>query len=304
MNFVTYFDHKYLPQGMTLINSLKINCPDAKIFVFALDEITYKTLSTLDKNTIVVFNLDDLLNDELKEARSNRTNREFIWTLTPFCISKILKLDYINEIIYIDADMFFVKRPNKIINFLKKNKGKIILTPHYFDAKKKKNEKKHGYYCVQFMNFSANIHNEVLNYWKSRVLEKCSEVPTNGFFGDQKYIEEIKVLFSDLVIDYPDDSSFGAPWNMNKLQSERIEIFHLHGFNYIGNKRFRLFNHSYKCESKKVLNIYNDYINHYMANLNILSTKNKIEDQAFYTKRNIKTKIIDVFFKKNIGVFS
>ena len=219
---------------MCLIRSIEKFCPDAKLYAFALDDISYQILKKLEFTSVAILRLDDLMTRELQEARLNRTEREFIWTLTPFCISKVLERREVQSVTYIDADLVFLKEPSKILDFQSSNIGKIILTPHYFEKKKESNVKKHGYYCVQYMNFNKDAHLDILLYWQTQVLESCSEIAIDGVFGDQKYIEQIGQLYPELVIDYPDNSAFGAPWNMNDIVTKEVEIFHFHSFAFWG----------------------------------------------------------------------
>lgn len=305
MNFVTYFNYRYLPQGINLIRSIDTHCPNSKIFVFALDKLTHRSLQELNFDSVVLYQIHDLMNSDLQTAKSNRNDREFIWTLTPFCISKAFELSNEDNIIYIDADMAFIKEPKKIKNFQILNKDKIILTPHYFDKNKSSNITKHGYFCVQFMNFNKYLHCDVLNYWQSRVLESCSDKGTNGVFGDQKYIEKINKIFSELVVEYPDDSSFGAPWNMNKIIEGELEIYHFHSFSYIKEQKFKFFNHAYKLPSKYVKKTYYNYMEDYLTSIGMLTDLgfSDMNKEIFYNKRNAKIKLLDFINRTNIGIF-
>ena len=167
MNFVTYFNYKYLPQAMCLITSIERYCPSANVFVFALDNDTARILNTLNYSSVTVLGLEDLMSVELHDARLNRTEREFFWTLTPFCILKVLSFPGVTDATYMDADMIFLKKPSKITDFKSSNTGKLVLTPHYFDEVHALNLEKHGYYCVQYMGFNSEIHFDILQFWKT-----------------------------------------------------------------------------------------------------------------------------------------
>lgn len=285
MNFVTYFNSAYLPNAFLLIRSIEQYISNPNIFIVSLDDTVTKTLEAAYFKSVQVIPIDDLMGPDLRNAQTNRNAREFIWTLTPFTIEFVLKNCRINNVTYIDADMVFLGPPTKILNNLNAAPDKLLLTPHYFDKDPQQNALKHGTFCVQFLSFNLELHYEVITLWKEKVLELCSEKAVDGLFGDQKYFEEFSLIFPNLTGSFGNDSSFGAPWNMNNLEACNSEIYHFHGFKFLGSDEFQFYNYHYKCKNKDVNKIYWEYAESYKHVLNELKSYG-LESKAFTIKLN------------------
>lgn len=285
MNFVTYFNRKYLPNAFLLIRSIEQYITNPNIFVVSLDDTVTKTLEAANFKSVQIISINELMGQDLKNAQTNRNEREFIWTLTPFIIEFVLKNRKINNVTYIDTDMVFLRPPTKILNHLKSAPDKLLLTPHYFDKNFRTNASKHGTFCVQFLSFNLELHYEIIELWKVKVLERCSEKAVNGLFGDQKYFEEFSSTFPKLTGSYKNNSSFGGPWNMNNLETCNTEIYHFHGFKFLNFNTFLFYNHHYKCKNKDVYKIYWEYAKAYQEVLNELKVYG-VESRTFTTKLN------------------
>lgn len=298
MNYITFLNYFYLPQLLVLLESMRRYGVHKKLYVVALDDRTYNVLTNLGHD-VVPINISILENKELLKAKKNRTVVEYIWTLTPFCISHILDV-YETEVNYIDCDTKFQKDPLNIKKLLEINFDKVILTPHFFEKTKRNLESIHGKYCVQFLCFKKFHHEPLLEYWKNSVLERCSAVASNGYFGDQKYIENFKSILVDKVIENTDRDLFGGPWNMNSINLARLEVFHFHGTRYVGDKKFKLFDWSYKILTNQISDIYNQFIIEIYSKI-IELEKYGFSDKDFIAAYPAKEKLKSLF-SSNTGV--
>jgi hypothetical protein len=299
MKFVTFLNFKYLPQLLILLNSMRKFNIHKKLYVFALDDKTYDFVKKLGKD-IKTIHISKLESNEINLAKKNRNEIEFIWTLTPFCVSFVLN-NFEENIIYIDCDMQFQKYPKNIKKIHSDLMDKVILTPHFFDEYKKKLEVKHGRYCVQFLRFNKKNHKNLLVSWKKSVLQNCTMKAVGGNFADQKYLENFKSIDPTTVLENIDKDLFGGPWNMNSIDLARTEIFHFSGLKFIGEKKFKIFDWSYLVFNKKIKNIYKKYINNFYESLLILKKFGFVYED-FKLETSIIEKIKFMITKKNIMI--
>lgn len=299
MKFVTFLNFKYLPQLLILLNSMRKFNVHKKLYVFALDDKTYDFVKKLGKD-IKTIHISELESNEINLAKKNRSQIEFIWTLTPFCVSFVLN-NYEENIIYIDCDMQFQKYPKNIKKIHTDLIDKVILTPHFFDEYKKKLEVKHGRYCVQFLRFNKKYHKNLLVYWKKSVLKNCTMKAVDGNFADQKYLENFKIIYPATVLENTDKDLFGGPWNMNSIDLARTEIFHFSGLKFIEKKKFKIFDWSYLINNKNIKNIYKNYIINFHRKLLILEKKG-FEINQFELKLSLLDKIRSFIIRRNIMV--
>lgn len=216
-NYCTLFDHNYLPQGVALINSIiKYRSGQVSIYVLAMDEITEQLLLTyFPANTLVVINLNEFENDQLRNLKKERNVAEYCWTLTPCLLKFCIEQYQLQSCVYLDSDCFFFSDPNQLYNeFI--NHGSVLITKHNFFPK---HDISHlvGVFCVQYIGFKNNIEGlNALNWWQASCLEWCYAKMVDGKFGDQKYLDDWKERFPDVYI--PKDFGFGvAPWNIESF---------------------------------------------------------------------------------------
>ena len=104
--FCTYFDHNYLPYGMALFDSLVKSGIDFELFVLTLSDECHCRLENADRRIIPV-RLQELeeYDPELAQCRFNRSQTEYIFTLSPclplFLFEKFPRIDLIWIPIYI-----------------------------------------------------------------------------------------------------------------------------------------------------------------------------------------------------------
>ena len=58
--FCTYFDHRYLPQGLALYRSLQRHCPLCQLWVLCLDRLCYQILAQMRLPALELISLDEL----------------------------------------------------------------------------------------------------------------------------------------------------------------------------------------------------------------------------------------------------
>jgi hypothetical protein len=258
--YVTLFDSLFLPQGLALYHSLLQHGGDFRLWILCIDQQCYRILSALQLTHICLLNLDDLENSYLLSVKSSRTRAEYCWTLTPWSIQWVLEADKLaKRVTYLDADTFFLKPPDSIYREFELSGKSFLITEHGYSPWYDKTATS-GRFCVQFVPVTRGRGEIILAWWRDRCLEWCFARFENGMFGDQKYIEDISIIFESHVHVIHGDSRFLAPWNADIFRYSDAILYHFHGFKILGSSTFLL------CEGypipQPLLNyVYKPYVN-------------------------------------------
>lgn len=151
--FVTLFDATFVAQGLCLYKSLLRTMSSFTLWVICLDESTFSILEKINLDKIRLIKLSDVETSELKKIKNERTKAEYCWTLTPFVPKFVFNSDNsVNNVTYIDADMWFIKSPNDILEKFIKSNADVLITRHDY-SKRYDQERLAGKYCVQFLGY-------------------------------------------------------------------------------------------------------------------------------------------------------
>ena len=289
-NFSTLFDHNYLSRGLTLYESLKQSCSDKFcLYILATSNQAYKWLKNNPHEGIIAASLSDIKKayPVLRRLEKERSRAEFNWTLSSFSIQYFLKNFNLESVTYLDADMYFYADPKLLFDEL--NGESVIITPHNYTPKYDQTATS-GRYCVQFMYFNNDsAGNEVLEWWRGECEKCCCGTPTDGKFGDQKYLDDWLTRFAGKVHEEKHLGCGIAPWNIqqfdliekdrtyyvqNKItgQKERLVFYHYHGLKEMKNEQGEHIwnlNKDYEYTDLIVEKIYKPYI----SKLEALNTK-------------------------------
>lgn len=237
-NFVTLFDSLYLPQGLTLYQSLKKNIEDFELWVLCVDEKVYQVLSDLSLEKMRLIRLSELETNELRRVKKERTKAEYCWTLTPFAPKFVFERDpTIDHVTYIDADIWFYQNPSPIFEEFNSSRKHVLITEHSFSPEYDHTSTS-GKYCVQFIVFRNSRESEVVRkWWEERCIEWCYSYSEEGKFGDQKYLEKWPLLFGDKVHTLQNKSMALAPWNSTRYPYSEGIFYHFHGLRVITKNR-------------------------------------------------------------------
>ena len=285
-NFCTYFNKSFLPFGLSLIQSLKRHCPVHNIYVLCLDQETYHFLSESKSANLILIRLADLeyCYLELSNAKLNRSQTEYFWTLTPCLIYYILvTTKSCDRVTYLDADQLFFSSPASIFNEIKN--CDIAILPHRFPSKLAHLEN-HGLFNVSWLTFN-NTRNSVdcLEWWRESCLEWCYAKGENGRYGDQKYLDLFPVKYKNVHI--ISNTSCGlAPWNLSSYDFKiPVILFHYQSLRKINNYFFIICIPDY---SKESLNSLNSYLLEVTKSLNKYSVKcnQNISDKSLIISNN------------------
>jgi len=235
MNFCTLFDSYYLLKGLGLYLSLEKVMDDFHLYVMAFDKNSYEKLRSCGFKHMTVELLDDFETPELLEAKKDRTKAEYCWTCGPSVIYHFLTKYGLDEITYLDSDLFFMADPHLIKEEAKNSS--VVITEQGISEE---SAARYGRYCVQYMTFKNDEDGiGALTWWRDRCIEWCYQIMEPTRYADQKYIDEFPRRWKNVCV-LENKGAGIAPWNIdrylykgNTLVCEGKDypfvFFHFHG---------------------------------------------------------------------------
>ncbi len=213
--FCTLFNSHYLSRGLAAYQSLKKNCSDFHLYIFAFDAATFSVLSEMNFENVTVISLKDFEDEQLLSVKQGRTVAEYCWTCTPSVIKYVLDTFNVDSCTYIDSDLYFFSDPS--ILFDEKKDSSILITRHRF-SKDYIQYEKNGIYNVQFMYFKNNeAGRNTISWWRERCIEWCYSKAEDGKFGDQKYLDDWTTRFKEVHV-LENTGGGVAPWNVQSYR--------------------------------------------------------------------------------------
>ena len=239
-SFCTYFDERYVPQGLALYESLERHCKEFKLWVLCMDEGCFQILEKLALKFLIPVRLEQLeeFAPDLLVAKGNRRSIEYYFTCTPVLPVYIFENNAdVNVVTYLDADLYFFDDPKPVFEELSDRSIGII--GHRFPDQLKDHEI-FGIYNVGWVSFRRDENAlNCLRWWKDRCMEGCDQSLENGRFGDQKYLDDWPTRFKNVAVLEHKGANL-APWNLVKyhlecfgdsfkVDSQPLIFFHFHG---------------------------------------------------------------------------
>lgn len=274
--FCTLFNFDYFAKGILTVRSLLDVCPDAQVYVLAMDDRTYNLLKEEKDNHIRAVSLDEFESHDLLVAKSNRSGKEYCWTCGSAFIYFCMNNFHLPSCIYIDADLFFYASPQILLTEI--GNDDVMITEHRYTSQFDVSRRS-GKYCVQFMVFKNTPNGmRILKWWRDQCLDWCYDRFEDGKFGDQKYLDDWTDRFEGVHVMHYEGGGL-APWNVqqyelseeydhkliarNKRTGECFDMvfYHFHHLrNYTLNNvnEFRMGPYPISCETKKF--VYLPYI--------------------------------------------
>lgn len=263
-NFCCYLDENYLSKFITLYSSTKTFC--RTFYVLALDEKVNEFFKSKKKDfkKIKIITIKDLLKEykNLKIAKKNRSKIEFYFTLSPYLPKFIFKKFHSKQLIYLDADIYFV---NKLSKKFLSNKFDIQVVRQGFK------EEIYGKFNVGFILYNNTYFTKkMLNIWAEECFQCCKDYPYKGTYADQKYLDSWQKYPNIKKLNF--DQINVAPWNISQnairyfkknliIKNKNIICYHFHGLKLFDNYFISgLSTYKKKIFSKDLYNFYYDYV--------------------------------------------
>lgn len=282
-NYCTLFDSNYLTRGLAMYKSLVATGEQFTLYIFCFDELTYEILNKLKLDKAVLIKLSDFESEELLSVKADRTKAEYCWTCTPYVIRYSLDNFNIDEVTYVDSDLYFYNKPEILLDEFHESKQSVMITEHRYTPIYDKSETS-GIYCVQFMTFKSDDRGlAVLQWWQDRCLEWCYNRAEDGKLGDQKYLDHWTSMFAGVHV-LKHLGGGVAPWNIQQYEIKEgpyvngysVIFYHFHGLIWYSNNKVELSAYLISKSAKKY--IYSIYVNGLIDALNTI----KSIDNSFY----------------------
>ena len=220
-HYCTYFDSRYLVQGLTLYRSLSRHARPFVLWVLCFDDLAFRILAGLALPELKPVRLKELEDADgpLMKAKRNRSRVDYYFTCTPAWPLYLLDTQAgIDGVSYIDADLMFYASPEPIFGEL--GSRSILIVPHRFPAHLRHKEV-YGVYNVGWLSFRNDERSrKCLQWWRERCLEWCYDRVEPGKFADQKYLDEWQVRFPGVAV-LEHLGAGVAPWNW---MNHRIDL--------------------------------------------------------------------------------
>ncbi|UGB28715.1 glycosyl transferase [Metabacillus sp. B2-18] len=212
MNFTVIMSEEYLIKGLALYGSIHQKMRNFHMWILTIDKTTHQILTEMNLQHVSLIRLEEIEDERLLKVKKERAINEYCWTLkAPLCQYVLNKVKEIDHIIYCDSDNYFFNNPLELMNewgsysiFLSKQNGTTEL------------ENIHGQYQAGLIGFKRDdMSLTILDWWKEKCMDHCSNEynPQYDSWGDQKYLESIPKLFSNIkIIDHMGINV--APWNL------------------------------------------------------------------------------------------
>lgn len=219
-NFCTLFDSNYLTRGLAMYESLQRHCADFHLYVVAFDDACFEMLNAMQLPRLTVIGLHDFEDERLLTVKPSRTKGEYCWTSTPHVMRYVIETYGLQEVTYLDSDIYFFADPAIQFEEFERSGGSVLITEHRYTPEYDQSAES-GIYCVQFVTFKADARGlAALGWWQERCLEWCYNRIEDGKFGDQKYLDDWTTRFAGVhVLEHRGGGV--APWN---VQQYRIEL--------------------------------------------------------------------------------
>ena len=238
-----------------------------------MDRGCYDALFQLTLPNVHLIALEDFEagDEELLKAKKNRKLIEYYFTCTPSLPLFILdRHPEVDQITYLDADLFFFDSPIPLYDEIGINS--IAIIEHRFPANLR-HLRIYGIYNVGWLSFKRNEHAlACLQWWREQCIKWCYDQLEDGRFADQKYLDTWPDRFPGVIVLGHKGANLG-PWNVSNytiradrgrvwVDEQPLVFFHFH---HLQKVNAWLYNHNLvdygvKISSTVLRSIYAPYI--------------------------------------------
>ena len=283
-----------------MITSIQSHDSDAVIGLVCHDQETKELAQKWSDKALVVVGLDEVADSypELKALFLDRPRLEFIYALSPFIVRYFLDSYNPKSVTYVDADLYFYKPVEKIIDAAAH--ADVGIVEHRFQPKMKHLEK-FGIYNVGLVHFNNSPGGKkVLKFWQESCSNSTSTNVTSEVFGDQKYLDRFHEIGNVHV--FQSAGVNAAPWNCNDVRISEtgelvVDMQPLIFFHYSGLKVFRFYTtlsftyYEWKPSHRIKKLLFMPYVK------NLLTIEKSLFDVPVYDKRTIKMRQLSQFIR-------
>lgn len=222
IHFATYFDSRFLPQGLALYRSLEKHNSAFVWWVLCLDDETCRVLERLALPHARLVRLSELecADPALRDTKSNRLTYEYYWTCGPAFLGYLLAREpSIEHLAYVDADIHFFGDTSVLSDEL--GDGNILLHEH-LARREADDPRAGGRFNVGVMLFRRSPETlDCLHRWREQCLAWCYDRHEEGRFGDQAYLDDWPAQFNGVMVARHPGLGM-APWRVTDAALSRV----------------------------------------------------------------------------------
>lgn len=228
----TIIARNYYPQAEILAKSYKKYHPDHKFLVFFIDD---DCITSPNYQAVPISKVDNI--SDFKELCFKYSLMELATAVKPFIFSWLFKKYDAQKVLYIDPDICFYKKIDKILEEL--DNHECVIIPH---RTKPTNDKKRpnewdfmgcGYYNLGFAAFrNSTSVSTFLKWWADKLKNYAYSDIDNFMFTDQKWMDFAPSFLNTYIL--RDKGYDTAYWNLHEyvktISPNDIYFFHFSGF--------------------------------------------------------------------------
>lgn len=270
-HYVTLFDVGFAPQGLALHRSLQRHAGEHVLWVLCMDDEVQDLLDLLALPDVRTIRLADVETVRLLSVKPDRTRAEYCWTLTPFTHDIVFERDpSAQRVTYIDADVWLVADPSALFEAFEVSGAAVQITEHAY-APEYDQTATSGRYCVQFLTMDRERSTQVRRWWKDRCVEWCFARVEDGKFGDQKYLDDWRHRFGELIHVAHPKSAFQGPWNAARFPYSDALVYHFHSLRLANGGLVRPVSSGYSIPEPHWKEVYGPYLADFAAGVDLIS---------------------------------
>jgi len=267
-----------------------------------MDEISLQYIKEKKLPNLIAISITEVevYYPQLLQAKENRSLVEYFFTCTSVICNYLLDVHKdIEEIVYLDADLYFFDSPEIIFDEIKDESISII--PHRFKGINKLRNI-FGYYNVGWVSFKNDVNGlACLNDWFNKCIDWCYDKLEKEKYADQKYLNEWPKKFKNVCV-IQNIGANAAPWNIgnynvttenDKIFVDKIPLvfYHYAGLKFIDNYFYTTCSSYFSNLNSVIRN------NIYLIYLNKLSGYGYIPQTNLRQKRNFFHSTIRKFIR-------
>lgn len=227
MNICTIIAKNYLAHARVLTESFQRQHPDGRCYVLVIDE-TDGYIDPAEEQFVLV-RPDEIGLESFEEMRGAYGVMELSTAVKPWLLRHMLRNhDDGTGIAYMDPDIQVVSRMTELEAELAEHA--IVLTPHVLHGMPRDGRKPSetdilmaGVYNLGFIGLSnRDDAHLMLDWWSERLLTDCHVAPERGLFVDQRWVDFVPGLVSDLEI-FRNPAYNIAYWNLPERELSQGE---------------------------------------------------------------------------------
>jgi hypothetical protein len=219
--YCTIITKSRLYQFLALVLSLKkMREGNFRFYVLCVDKEAFQLLKKLKWNNVYA-TLDEEMDEDILVLKKERRIHEYCWSLKGLWLETIFKkYPEVMRVTFMDSDLYFWDDPERI--FKAQSDCSVLLSkeekysPKWRASFVKRLTRLTGEYNSGFISFKRDeMGMACLSWWKEKTLEACRIDPGKGLFGDQRYLNEMPKIFSNICDISTEGVNVGI-WNYRK----------------------------------------------------------------------------------------